>query len=71
MKLTVSSISVTDEADDERLQLVSSHIDLEFDTDGCYGGAGIGINFEIENARDMTFSQLEKIVLEKARAVLK
>ncbi|OLS61492.1 hypothetical protein [Pseudomonas putida] len=71
MKLTVTSISVTDESDDEKLQLVSSHVDLDFDVDGCYGGAGIGINFEVEGASEMSYAQLEKLVLEKVRGVLK
>lgn len=71
MKLTVTSVSVTDESDDEKLQLVSSHVELDFDVDGCYGGAGIGINFEIEGASKLTYAQLETLVLEKVRTVLK
>ncbi|AIC20570.1 hypothetical protein EY04_17150 [Pseudomonas chlororaphis] len=71
MKLRVMTIGIYDDAQEAGKQRVYGDVDLDFDLEGISGGSRCGINFEIEGARDMTYSQLEGLILEKLQVAMK
>lgn len=71
MDLRVISIGIFDGAQEQGKDRVTAEVDFDFNVDGVSGGSRWGVNFEISGARDMTFRQLEALILEKAQAALK
>ncbi len=67
MQFTVMTIGVYDDAQEAGKQRVYGHFTTEFDLDGITGGAGGDVNFELADARSLTYGELEKIILEKAQ----
>ncbi|MFJ2456732.1 hypothetical protein ACIOWK_34425 [Pseudomonas protegens] len=70
MKLTVNSVTVIDDFPDTGKTSIGGDVDLTFDMTDGQGGATISISFECEGARELTFNELERLLVERVKAEL-
>lgn len=70
MELKVLELSVDDQFAESGKSSICGSVDVRLDIPGGQGGGRIGVTFEHEGARELTFNQLEKLVLDKVRSSL-
>jgi len=71
MQLSVMTIGIYDDAQEPGKQRVYGQVTANFELEGLTGGVGGDVNFELAGARDLTYGELEQIILEKARAAFR
>lgn len=71
MKLTVTSVTVMDDVPDIGKTSIAGDVDMVFDMPDGQGGSIISISFEHEGARERSFNELERLLLDRVRNELK
>lgn len=71
MKLTVKSVAVLDDVPDLGKTSIAGDIDMVFEMSDGQGGSIVSVSFECEGARELTFNELERLLLERVRNELK
>lgn len=71
MKLTVTSVTVMDDVPDIGKTSIAGDVEMVFDMPDGQGGSIVSVSFEREGARELTFNELERLLLDRVRNELK
>lgn len=70
MKMKLAEVSVYEDTPDIGKTSIGGSVKISLEMEDGQAGGTFGVTFEHEGAKDLTYRQLEQLVLDKARSSL-
>ena len=70
MKMKLAEVSIYEDTPDAGKTSIGGSVTISLTTEDGQAGGSFGVTFEHEGAKDLTYRQLERLVLDKVRSCL-